>query len=398
MGSICKEGNVLCGQHTIYVRLFDILHYSVVVDSQLIPETRQCDLYRSSFKVFQVMKTRVLLFAFFAVLFVSLFGGWRLFVRPLGIHGEGLILDIPPGHSFYRLAEELKQRQVIPSAWDMKFLVWALGRPPLPKGEYEIKPGGSLWSLFQDIIKGKEREFLVRFPEGFNIYEMGELLKSHSWPAVEDFLHKARDGRLAERLLNQKGLSSFEGWLFPSSYLLRKYMSADTLIELMTKEFAKVYNEVSKKAGKSPYPLSNRLSRKEKVTLASLVEKETGQSGERPLIAGVFYNRMARGMKLQTDPSILYALYLARGFDIEKNIRKKDILFPSPYNTYVVRDLPPGPIANPGAKSLQAVFSPEKSDFLYFVSRNDGSHKFSKNFKEHQKAVYKYQIKPFKKR
>ena len=102
-------------------------------------------------------------------------------------------------------------------------------------------------------------------------------------------------------------------------------------------------------------------------------------------------------MKLQTDPSILYALYLVKGFDLEKNIRKKDILFPSPYNTYTVKGLPPGPIANPGEKSLQAVFLPEKSDYLYFVSRNDGSHHFSKTYPEHKKAVYKYQIKPFQK-
>ena len=127
--------------------------------------------------------------------------------------------------------------------------------------------------------------------------------------------------------------------------------------------------------------------------MASLIEKETGLAEERPLIASVFYNRLKKDMKLQTDPSILYSLYLVRGFDIEKNIRKKDILFSSPYNTYVVKGLPPGPIANPGQESLKAVFQPDSSDFLYFVSRNDGSHKFSKSYKEHQKAVYQYQIK-----
>ena len=339
----------------------------------------------------------VLLLAFGAFLSAFIFMGWRVFVRPLDIPGESLILDVPQGLGFYGLAEELERKRVIPSAWDMKIMVWARGKPSLLRGEYEIMSGSALWSLFQNIIKGREREFLVSFPEGFNIYEMGELLKRHNWPAVEDFLRIARDGRLADKLLSQKGLSSFEGWLFPGSYRLRKYMAGEVLIEAMVDEFLKVYS-MAREAGGSSYPLTARLSQREKVTLASLVEKETGQAKERPLIAGVFYNRLAQGMKLQTDPSILYALYLVKGFGIEKNIRKRDILFPSPYNTYVIKGLPPGPIANPGAESLKAVFSPLKSDFLYFVSRNDGSHKFSKNLKEHQKAVYKYQIKPFRKK
>ena len=219
---------------------------------------------------------------------------------------------------------------------------------------------------------------------------MTEVLRSHNWPASEGFLKEVKNKNTVKEMLN-KELDSLEGYLFPDSYQIKKYMTARELIRLMTKRFLNVYNKLS------PLPLERGFSRHQVATLASLIEKETGRAEERALIAGVFYNRLNRSMKLQTDPSILYALYLVRGFDIEKNIRKKDILFPSPYNTYTVQGLPPGPIANPGEKSLQAVFLPEKSDYLYFVSRNDGSHKFSKTYEEHKKAVYKYQIKAFQK-
>ena len=216
-----------------------------------------------------------------------------------------------------------------------------------------------------------------------------KLLKNQNWPATEDFLKEVWNKKFIKKTLT-KEFSSFEGYLFPDSYRLKKYMTAQELIKLMTKKNLEVYKKLS------PRPLEKNFTRHQVLTFASLIEKETGQAEERPLIAGVFYNRLNLNQKLQTDPTILYALYLTKGFDIEKNIRKKDILFPSPYNTYTVKGLPPGPIANPGEKSLQAVFLPEKSDYLYFVSRNDGSHKFSKTYEEHKKAVNKYQRKVLK--
>ena len=331
-----------------------------------------------------------LLFWIFALLFVfTLFLSYRLF-WPLDSEGEKQLILVPPGKSFYKLAEELEEKNLIRSSWEMKVLVRLFGLPSLPKGEYELSPPQSLWSLFQDLKQGREKSFLVPFPEGLNHYEMGMILKSHNWPAAEDFLKEVWNKKQIKKMLKQD-LNSLEGYLFPDSYRLKKYMSAQNLIELMTKRFAEVYAKFSS------LPLERKLSPHQVLTLASLIEKETGKPEERPLIAGVFYNRLDRDMKLQTDPTILYALYLSRGFDIKKNIRKKDILFPSSYNTYHIKGLPPGPIANPGEQSLKAVFFPEKSDFLYFVSRNDGSHKFSKSYEEHEKAVYEYQIKAFKK-
>lgn len=318
-----------------------------------------------------------------------LFASYRLFV-PLDFSKEKILLDIPPGQTFYKLSRELEEKKIIRSQTDMKILIWLFALPPLPQGEYELSSSHSLWRIFQNIKQGKEKVFLIRFPEGLNHYEMAELLKNHDWPAAEDFLKEVWNKKLIKKLLNND-FDSFEGYLFPDSYNLRKYMSASDLIEWMFKRFLKEYSTLAN------LPLKKKFSRHQIVTFASLIEKETGQARERPLISGVFHNRLNKNMKLQTDPSVLYAMYLNQAFDIEKNIRKKDLLAPSPYNTYFVRGLPPGPIANPGAKSLQAVISPESSDYLYFVSRNDGSHKFSKTYKEHQKAVYKYQIKAFKK-
>ena len=329
-------------------------------------------------------------FLIFGTVFLFfLFVCYRLF-WPLDLEAEKKLVDVPPGKTFYQLAEELKEQKLIRSSLDMKVLVRLFNSPPLPKGEYELSSSQSLWSLFQDLKRGREKAFFVRFPEGLNHYEMGELLKSHNWPAAEDFLKEVWNKKLIKKILNED-FNSFEGYLFPETYHLKKYMTAQALIKLMTEQFSEVYKKFSS------LPLERSFTWHQVVTFASLIEKETGQSQERPLIAGVFYNRLNLKMKLQTDPTILYALYLIKGFDVEKNIRKKDILFPSPYNTYVVDALPPGPIANPGEKSLQAVFLPEKSDYLYFVSKNDGSHKFSKSYKEHEEAVYEYQIKAFKK-
>ncbi len=166
-------------------------------------------------------------------------------------------------------------------------------------------------------------------------------------------------------------------------------MRGKDLVKSMVNRFFKVYQNLDKK--KIPF------SRHEIVTFASLIEKETSNTEERSIISSVFYNRLKINMRLQTDPTVLYALFLEKGFHIPKNIRKKDLFHSSPYNTYMVKGLPPGPIANPGKASFYSVFYPEETDFLYFVSRNDGTHKFSKNYKEHQKAVRKYQIHYFKK-
>ena len=178
--------------------------------------------------------------------------------------------------------------------------------------------------------------------------------------------------------------SSLEGYLFPETYHFSKHTSEQIIIQTMLKTFQekitkhKILDQVE----------NSDLSLHETITLASLIEKETGMNKERKHISSVFHNRLHRKMLLQTDPTVIYAI---KNFD--GNIRKKDLRIDSPYNTYRYKGLPPGPIANPGIKSIEAALNPIKTKHLYFVSRKDGSHYFSSNLKEHNRAVRKYQLK-----
>ena len=323
----------------------------------------------------------LLLFCLAFCLFVS----FRLFVPLDSQNSAKILIDIPAGKSFYQTAQVLEEKNLLRKSLDLKLLVLITGRPSLKKGEYELSASMSLWTLFQILKQGKERVFQVSFPEGFNHYEMLELLNSHNYKGADQFQALVWNQSFIKSLLKTER-DSLEGYLFPDSYQIKNYLPAKTLLKTMFENFNRAFEQIPKKSLDFP------LSKHEVVTLASLIEKETGLASERALIASVFFNRLKKKQRLQTDPTILYSLYLTRGFDIEKNIRKKDILFNSPYNTYVVKGLPPGPIANAGRESLKAVFHPDSSDFFYFVSRNDGSHHFSKTYKEHKKAVFKYQI------
>ena len=333
------------------------------------------------------MKLKLAIFLFFIILFSLIF----ILFAPKNLQGEKVMIDVSPGETFYQVAENLEQKSLIRQALFFKVLVKIFPSRHLSVGEYELSSRLSLWSQFQKIRRGDIRYEWVTFPEGFNHYEMALLLKKRDWPGADEFLKLCQNQSFIKSLLGEikETPSSLEGYLFPETYVLSKYGSPRTLLEEMVRQFLKVYSKERR---------DSLLSRHEVATLASLIEKETGIPEERSLIASVFYNRLERGMKLQTDPTILYGLFLEEGFERENNIRKKDILFPSPYNTYIIQGLPPGPITNFGRAALRAVFSPAESDYLYFVSRNDGSHLFTKTYTAHKKAVYKYQILPFKKK
>ena len=339
--------------------------------------------FKLSFR--SLLKKAGLLFVVLLLVF-----GYLIFFIPYNKAGNPQVIDISPGRTFYQVAEELESRKLISSAFYFKVLVRLFRTPPLFVGEYELSSATSLWFQFQKIRRGHIKMVWITFPEGLNHYEMSLLLKSRGWPHTKEFLSLVWDKEFIKTLLNES-LPSLEGYLFPETYPISKHKKAESLLKEMVGEFLKVYQQV---AGHRP----SSFSRNEVVTLASLIEKETGKSNERSLISSVFHNRLNRNMKLQSDPTILYSLFLKEGFERALAIGKKDILFSSPYNTYVVSGLPPGPIANPGRKSLEAVFSPDKTDYLYFVSRNDGTHVFSETLKEHNQAVYKYQIAPFKKK
>ena len=333
-------------------------------------------------------------FLFSSLLFLSLavttavIINWFCFPIP---SGEKQSVRIEKGWSLHHVAKTLKQSGLLKSTACFKVLAWwRQDSTRLQAGDYVFSVGANPWKILDVLVKGKTRLYSITFPEGYNLYEMADLLEKNNFFKKEKFISLSLNPDLARRLLGENS-DSLEGYLFPDTYRVTKFVEPQALIQMMTARFFEIYSTLKGKP-----PLS--LSRKNLVTLASIVEKETGAPAERSRIAGVFYNRLKRNMRLESDPTILYGMMRQKGSLIELNIRKKDILKRNAYNTYRLKGFPAGPISNPGLKALQAVFQPETHNFLFFVSRNDGTHVFSNTFKEHQKAVNRWQKSLLKKK
>ena len=234
------------------------------------------------------------------------------------------------------------------------------------------------------LAEGKSVIHLVTFPEGYNLYEMTQTLNDKWEGRGDEFLEAARDKGLIKELLKLDAIS-FEGYLFPDTYSLTKYTSAKEIIKMMVNRFNKTYEEIISEESKL------KMDRHDHVIFASVVEKETGAPEERPMISSVFHNRLRKKMRLQSDPTIIYGHWVKTG-EYLKNIRRKHIKAPTAHNTYSVKALPIGPVSNPGKESLRAALNPVESDYLYFVSRNDGTHVFSKTLKQHNAAVREWQL------
>ncbi len=299
------------------------------------------------------------------------------------------IVDIPPGTAFSKLAHSLEERGLVSSARLFSLYARMTGQSQkIQMGEYEVRRDMSPHDILNVITSGKTRLYKLTIPEGYNIFEISEIL-DRSWAGRgREFLELVRDPVTVHAMLGEPA-ASLEGYLFPETYAVSKYMPVRQLLRMMVDKFKQVYAELASEA--DGMGAAKAMSRQQIVTFASVVEKETGASTERPLIASVFYNRLKKGMRLQSDPTIIYGIWSETGSYL-KNIRKSDILHPTPYNTYTVKALPAGPICNPGREALAAVLHPAKSEYLYFVSRNDGTHIFSETYKQHEKAVRDFQI------
>jgi len=244
-------------------------------------------------------------------------------------------------------------------------------------GEYSLNQSMPPARICNILTSGAIKTYPLTIPEGLTAEQIADILAKKNLVNKIEFISLVRDKALAASY-HIDG-PSLEGYLFPDTYLISKDMGARALIGLMVNRFWNVFNDLIR-GQRTPMPLL------EIVTLASIVEKETGLAEERPVIASVFLNRLKKRMRLESDPTVIYGL---RSFD--GNLKRKDLRVRSPYNTYINFGLPPGPIANPGRESLMAVIRPVKTNYLYFVSRNDGSHHFSATLKEHNRAVVKYQ-------
>ena len=311
------------------------------------------------------------------------------------IEEDLVFIEIKKGASFNEVAGILKKENLIDSVFYFKALAWLRGESTkIKSGEYAFSKKSSLREILNILVKGQTRLHKITFPEGYNLYEIAEELEKNLFLKKEEFISLCYKVELIYELLGER-VDSLEGYLFPETYFISRPVKAEALIRQMVQNFFTAYRFFSKK---DVMVNKKTLNRQQLVTLASIVEKETGLAKERALIAGVFYNRLKKGMRLESDPTILYGMMKIAGALVPLNIRKKDLLKKTPYNTYRITGFPAGPISNPGKEALKAVFKPEKSSYFYFVSRNDGSHVFSTTYKEHEKAVRLYQKSLIRKR
>ena len=291
------------------------------------------------------------------------------------------IVEIPKGEGTRGIGHRLQGFGVIKS--DELFIFYVIvkrAQNRLKAGEYEFQTGDSMARVIEKLITGDVIVRKITIPEGLTADQIGQLLDSHGVISKDEFLKKAKGLELRRELLGES-ISSFEGYLFPDTYSYTKGISSEELIRIMVSRFKKVYGSL--KTQFRDVDLTDH----EAVTLASIIEKETGSPAERPLISAVFHNRLRLGMRMESDPTVIYGL----GADFDGNLTKDNLRTQATYNTYRSMGLPPGPIANPGKESLESALNPAKVNYLYFVSKGDGTHHFSSDYRDHREAVFKYQ-------
>lgn len=294
------------------------------------------------------------------------------------------IVTVSDKDSLRETAEQLVQKEVIASV-DV-FLMWAriMGHDKKMKsGEYGIPVGTKMHGLFEILMSGKSLGHRLVVPEGTNLYEIARRLDQLALCKKEDFINLTTSAKFIRTLLGEEQ-TSLEGYLFPDTYFFTKVDGCRVIIRRMVGRFLDKFNRVGSRPGWTRHQI---------VTLGSIIEKETGAGFERPQISSVFHNRLKKKMRLQTDPTVIYARLLRTG-QYRLSISRGDLQTDHPYNTYKRKGLPPGPISNPGIEALKAAVRPADTDYLYFVSKNDGTHVFSKNYKDHSTAVTSYQLDP----
>lgn len=310
-------------------------------------------------------------------------------------------VDIPRGTPRWEIASLLKDAGVIHSRVAFALLSKWHRRSVLQAGEYRFDHPMTPGQVFAQIAGGHIFVHTVVVPEGWTMFDIANELEKQGLCRREDFLDVARDPAMVHDIA--PGARTLEGFLFPSTYEFSKHTTPEEMAATMVRHFREEWSKLDADApvqtsGDSPVRVQTRNMRREEapqplspvqlVTLASLIERETPQPSERPIIASVFYNRMRIGLPLQCDPTVQYALDLA-GTPV-RDVRPEDLRVASPYNTYLHRGLPPGPIANPGDASLRAALRPARTRYLYFVANDSGGHFFSETLAEHNRNVARY--------
>jgi UPF0755 protein len=332
-----------------------------------------------------------------ALLIVSLIGsgtwGWLIYQRihePYrGFEAAEQFVDIPPGSGASAIGTRLAAAGVIRDRLTFRVALWLSGRSrDLKAGEYRFDKPATTLEVIDRLARGDVYRRLVTFPEGLTIAEMARVFEQRGFGTAADFERAASNTSLIADL--DPSAPDLEGYLFPETYAFPRGTSADEVVAQMVAHFKQAYAaDLRAKAA------SAGLTTRQVMTIASLVEKETGRADERPMVAAVYRNRLAMGMPMQADPTVIYGLSKAGRYT--GNLTREHLQFESPYNTYRYAGLPPGPIAAPGRASLAATVDPAPVKYLYFVSRNDGSHVFAETLAEHNRNVQEWQVQYFRK-
>lgn len=330
------------------------------------------------------MRKLLVLLLFLAVAAAG--AGWWAYQRVVtphrGFNGEVLV-ELPSGTSVSAMADRLAEAGVVRDDLTFRLAARLSGQERrLQAGEYRFVAPATPLEVVDRIAAGDVFVRPITFREGLTIPEMAAVFDASGFGSADAFVSAAQRAELIHDL--DPAADNLEGYLFPSTYTLARRTTADELVRLMVTSFKQAFDPALRLEAEAA-----GMTVREVVTLASVVERETGHPDERPVVAGVFRNRLRIGMPLQTDPTVIYAMMLSGRWD--GNIRRDDLQMDHPYNTYRNPGLPPGPIAAPGRASLQAVLRPADVPYLYFVSRNDGTHVFASTLAEHNRNVNEWQ-------
>jgi len=310
-----------------------------------------------------------------AVVFQNLFS-------PVSSFPDKRLILITPGMNTESIGLLLEKKGIIRSGKGFAFYAKLTGKAEkLRAGEYELDRAKTTPAILEEILKGRVKLYPITVPEGLTLVETARLMEKNGFGHEASIISAASDPEMLEAfgIKNRNA----EGYLFPDTYRFNRDVTGREIVRQMISTFFKKVEPLKLK-----YQSRSTLSFEQIITLASIIEKETANRREYWLISAVYHNRLKKGMKLQADPTVIYALP-----DFNGNIRRKDLGYDSPYNTYVYSGLPPGPISNPGLKAIEAAYSPAEEDFLYFVAmKAGGAHYFSRTYNEHINAVRKYQL------
>jgi len=297
-----------------------------------------------------------------------------------------VFVDVPAGSSVGHIAELLASAGVVSDPWTFRLAARVTGAERrLQAGEYRFAAAAAPSAVVARLARGDVYTRAVTFREGLTIKEMAVVFEAADLGPAADFERAAAVPALIADL--DADARSLEGFLFPDTYMFPRHVGADGVVRAMVDRFRVVFGDVQAKAAR-------QMSPRDLVTLASLVEKETAAPDERPLVSAVYHNRLTIGMPLQCDPTVIYALMLNGTW--RGNLTRNDLQIDSRYNTYRYAGLPPGPIAAPGRGALEAAVRPADVPYIYFVSRNDGTHAFASSLAEHNRNVFRWQVQYFR--